>query len=149
MRLIGLYEWIAGSQHEFTRQFQNNDQLFNQAQSFWNQLNGTTWSALIVMFVIGIATAIYYYTAYNNKPGRHFTLPQWAIFIIAVFLVTFMTSLAILYFFAKPKLNGAWEIELLLSLGNSIYAVIVYTIMSIIWCNCSYLPTNAYRVFKF
>lgn len=146
MRPIVLYEWIAGSQHDFTRQFQDNEQLFNQAQRFWNHLNGISWFLIIAMLVIGFATAAYYYTAYNNRAGRHYTLPKWSMFMIITFILTFIASAGILSIFATPKLRGAWETELLMSLGNSLYAVVVYFITSVAWCNLG--PTNAYRFFK-
>lgn len=146
MRPIGLYEWIAGSQHEFTRQFQDNEQLFNQALRFWNQLNGAVWSILIAMAVIGIGIAIYYYTAYNNHPHRHYTFLKWLMWLGITILSTFFVSIVLLYFFAEPKLKGAGGTELLISLGNSIYAGLIYFITSAFWCNVG--TTNAYRLFK-
>lgn len=148
MMPIGLYKWFAGTQNEFTRQFQNNEQLFNQAQRFWNQLNGAIWAIFIAMLVIGIGFAIYYYTAYNNRPHRHYTLPKWFMTLGKTILSTFFISLILLYIFAKPKLNDALETEFLISLGNSLYAGVLYFFTSVIWCNCNFLPTNACRIFK-
>ena len=47
MKLLKLYDLIAGSKTDFTSQFKNNDALYKQANSFWNQLEGS--SAIIVL----------------------------------------------------------------------------------------------------
>ena len=85
MKLLPLYKWIAGSQNDFTRQFQNNDQLFNQARSFWNKLDGSMWIVIICMLVLGIGIAAYYYTSYNNAPGRHYKPIKWILFLNSYF----------------------------------------------------------------
>ena len=38
MKLLKLYQWIAGKMTDFICQFQNNDSLYQQAKAFWNNL---------------------------------------------------------------------------------------------------------------
>lgn len=147
MKLLPLYKWIAGSQNDFTRQFQSNDQLFNQARSFWNKLDESMWIVIICMLVLGIGVAAYYYTSYNNTPGRHYKPVKWIYFLIATFILTLFSTYGIEYLVCKPQLNGSSTLEFMVAIGNALYACIVYFITSVIWCNA--LPTNAYRLFKF
>lgn len=146
MKLLPLYKWIAGSQNDFTRQFQDNEHLFNQARSFWNNLDGSLWVVVIAILVLGIGVAAYYYTTYNNSPGRHYKPLKWFYFLIATFVITLIVSYGIQHFICEPKLNGASTLEFMVAVGSSLYACIVYFITSVIWCNM--LPTNAYRIFK-
>lgn len=147
MKLLPLYKWIAGSQNDFTRQFQNNDLLFNQARSFWNNLDGSMWIVVICMLVLGIGVAVYYYTSYNNAPGRHYKPIKWIYFLITSFVLTLFSTYGIEYLVNEPKLNGSATLEFRVAIGNALYACIVYFITSVIWCKT--LPTNAYRLFKF
>ncbi len=147
MKLLPLYKWIAGSQNDFTKQFQNNDQLFNQARSFWNKLDGAMWIVVICMLVLGIGVAVYYYTIFNNASGRRYKPIKWFYFLIASFLLTLFSTYVIEYLVCEPKLNGSAILEFMVAIGNALYACIVYFITSVIWCNA--LPTNAYRLFKF
>lgn len=137
---------IAGTQNDFTRQFNGNEQLYNQAKAFWNGLDASMWIVVIAMIVIGIGLAAYYYTAYNNKPGRHYKPTHWIVFLGVTFIATLLVSLGIQYVLCPPKLNGAQTLELNIALGNSLYACIVYFVTSVVWCNA--FPTNAYRIFK-
>lgn len=147
MKLLPLYKWIAGSENDFTRQFQSNEQLFNQARSFWNKLDESMWIVVMCVLVLGIGIASYYYTLYNNTPGRHYKPLKWFYFLILTFVITLITSYGIQYMFCTPKLNGASTLELMIAIGNSLYACILYFMTSVVWCNI--LPTNAYRLFKF
>ena len=38
MKLLELYKWIAGGMPDFTKPFQENEQLYKQAQTFWSKL---------------------------------------------------------------------------------------------------------------
>lgn len=147
MKILPLYKWIAGSQNDFTSQFSNNEQLFNQAKSFWNKLEGSMTIVVIATIVLGILWAIYYYSSYNNAPGRHYKPQHWLIFLAVTFISTLLITLGIEYFMVEPKLKGAFSLELMVSIGNAVYASIVYFLSSVIWCNA--FPTNAYRLFKF
>lgn len=146
MKLLPLYEWIAGTQNDFTRQFQHNDQLFNQARSFWNNLEGSMW-IVISMVLLGVCIAAYYYTSYNNAPGRHYKPQKWLLFLGITFFITLLASYGIEHLICEPRLKGASTLEFMVAIGNALYACLVYFITSVIWCNA--FPTNAYRWFKF
>lgn len=147
MKLLKIYKWIAGGMPDFTRQFQENEQLYKQAQAFWNKLENSSLLIVLIFLVLGIALAAWYYKPYNNKPGRHYTPKHWAIFLIVTFVVTFLVTLGFEYFAVHSKLQGAFMLEAKIALGNAIYAMGMYLITSLVWCN--WLPTNAYRMFKF
>ena len=147
MKLLKLYKWIAGGMTDFTKSFQENEQLYKQAQTFWSKLENTSMLIVLIFLVLGIFLAAWYYQPYNNKPGRHYSPKYWALFLIVTFVVTFLVTLGFEYFAVSPKLQGALLLESKIALGNAIYASVLYLITSIVWCN--WFPTNAYRIFKF
>lgn len=147
MKLLKLYSWIAGSLSDFTKPFQENDALYKQAKAFWEKLENNSILIFLICLVLGISFAAYYYKPYNNKPGRHYTLGHWALFLFITFVITFGVTIFAEYLLVEPKIRGALNLEIKIALGNAIYASIFYLITSIIWCNAG--PTNACRIFKF
>ncbi len=147
MKLLKLYQWIAGKMTDFLSQFQNNESFYQQARAFWNKLEGVSVIMLIIFVVIGIALAFSYYKPYNNRPGRHYAPKHWVVFLSLTFLVTFILTLGFEYIAVTPHLEGALWLETRIALGNGIYASALYFLISVLWCNV--LPTNAYRLFKF
>ena len=147
MKLLKLYDWIAGSMTDFTSQFKNNEALYNQARAFWNKLEGPSSIIVLIFVVLGIALAAFYYKPYNNLPGRHYTPKHWFIFLAITFVITFLLTFGFEYIAVEPRLNGAMLLEIKVALGNAIYASILYFVVSVVWCNA--FPTNAYRWFKF
>lgn len=146
MKLLKLYDLIAGSKTDFTSQFKNNDALYKQANSFWNQLEGSSAIIVLMFVVLGIAWAATYYKPYNNKPGRHYTPKHWLLFLALTFVSTLLLTFGFEYFAAHPSLNGAMLLELKIAIGNALYASLLYFVTSFVWCN--WFPTNAYRWFK-
>lgn len=146
MKLLDLYKWIAGSMSSFTKPFQENEALFNQAKSFWRHLDGSMMVVIAIFIVLGIALAITYYKPYNDKPGRHYRPTHWLIFLAITFVLTFAVTWGFEYIAVKPVLKGAAMLEMKIAMGNAIYASVLYFVTSIVWCNA--LPTNAYRLFK-
>lgn len=147
MKLLKLYEWIAGKMTDFLSQFQNNESLYQQARVFWNKLEGISTLLLFIFLVLGVLLAFFYYKPYNNRPGRHYTPAHWLFFLLVTFIAGFAVTYGVEYLMVPPRLNGAWKLEFMIALGNAIYASAVYFIVSVLWCN--FLPTNAYRLFKF
>lgn len=147
MKPLDLYEWIAGSMSNFTRLFQENEALFNQAKSFWRHLDGSMMVVIAIFIVLGIALAATYYKPYNDKPGRHYRPTHWLIFLAITFILAFAVTWGFEYIAVKPVLKGAVMLEMKIALGNAIYASVLYIVTSVVWCNA--LPTNAYRLFKF
>ena len=147
MKILKLYSWIAGSLSDFSKPFQENEALYKQARAFWMRLENNSTFIFLICLVLGISFAIYYYTSYNNQPGRHYTIWHWIGFLFASFVVTFLVTLGAEYLLVEPKISGALALETKIALGNAIYASILNFITSIIWCNIG--PTNACRIFKF
>lgn len=141
------YGWIAGSMSDFTKPFQENEQLYNQAKTFWRHLDGFMPIVIAIFIILGILLAWYYYKPFNDKPGRHYRLRYWCGFLAVTFFLTLALTLVLEYIVAKPTLNGAFRLELMIAIGNALYASVLYFLTSVVWCNA--LPTNAYRLLKF
>lgn len=131
---------------DFTKPFQENEALFNQAKAFWRHLDSYMMIVIAVFIVFGIALAAAYYKPYNDKPGRHYRPVSWSIFLALTFVSTFVVTLVFECIVVKPVLDGATILEIKIAFGNAIYASVLYFITSVVWCNA--LPTNAYRIFK-
>ncbi len=147
MKLLDLYEWIAGTQSSFTNSFQQNEALYAQAKSFWRQLESSTMITIVIFLVLGIFLAAIYYKPYNEKPGRHYRPTHWLGFLIATFVITLLVTWGFEWLAVTPTLKGAGMLEFKVALGNAIYATILFVLTSVVWCYA--LPTNAYRLFKF
>lgn len=147
MKLIKLYEWLVGKQNDFVGQFSNNEQLYNQANQFWNNLNGIMpW--VVGLILIGIVMAYGYYKPFNNGPGRRYTVGKWGLFLGITFLITLGSTLVVEYCLCDPMLKGAWNIEITIAILNSIYAGVAYLLTSFAWCNLAPTTTNAYPFLK-
>lgn len=147
MKLFVFYKWCAGTMNDFAKQFTENEVLYNQARAFWNSLDNIAGIIIALFVIIGSGMAAYYYKPYNDMPGRHYHPKHWLILLCITFVITLIVTLVIEYFFATPKLNGAWLVEVKAAFGNAVYASGMYFLISLFWCN--FLPTNAYRLFKF
>jgi len=146
MKLLKLYSLFAGSMKDFAKPFKDNENLYNQAMSFWGKLENYSIIIVVIFIVLGLSMAIWYYKPFNNSPGRHYTLKYWLIFLISTFVFTFAVTLGFEYLAVAPKIDGAFLLETKIALGNACYATILYFFTSFVWCN--WLPTNAYRLFK-
>ena len=148
MKLLNLYEWITGTMADFTKPFQNNETLYNQARAFWNKLEASSILIVALFILLGIAMASVYYKPFNDKPGRHYKPKYWVYFLLATFVLTLLVTLGCEYAIAQPKLDGSFVLELKIAFANAIYSSVVYLFVSWIWCQFN-LPTNAYRLIKF
>lgn len=147
MKWLDAYGWMTGSMSDFTKPFQENEALFNQAKAFWRNLEGWAPMLLLIGLLFGIFFAILYYGPYNNRPHRHYTPWQWALFGLINFIGCLVVTLALEWSLAKPVLDGAGLLESKIAFCNAAYAAIIYLVVSVVWCNT--LPTNAFRLFKF
>lgn len=147
MKPLDLYEWIAGSMSHFTKPFQNNEALYDQAKTFWRTLDSSMMFGIAAFVVFGIALAYIYYKPYNNKPGRRYRRTHWLGFLALTFVATFVVTWGFECLAAKPILKGAVILEMKVALANALYAAIIYFVTSWVWCN--FFPTNAYRLLKF
>ena len=125
----------------------NNDNLKQQAELVWRSLDGWTIWLLLIMAVLGIGLAAYYYKPYNDLPGRHYKVSHWVVWGIISVALTFIATLCIEYFGIKTNLKtGLNSLYMLIALNNAIYCAILYFVTSVVWCIVG--PTNAYRLFK-
>lgn len=147
MKLLKLYSWITGTMADFTKHFSENKALYDQAKGFWNKLENSSSVIVLIFLILGIAWAAYYYTSYNNSPGRHYTPKHWILLLLATVVVTFLVTLGVEYLAVKPKIDGAFLLEVKIAIANALYAAFAYLLTSIVWCNK--FPTNAYKMFKF
>lgn len=147
MKLLQYYKWIAGSMSDFVNQFQNNPNLYSQARAFWQQLEAHSVVMPIIVLVLGIGIAAFYYKPFNDLPHRHYKPIYWLMFLGLTLVVTFCITWAFEYYSVPPRLKGANWLEAKIAIGNAIYTGFVYFVTSLIWCNL--FPTNAYRIFKF
>ena len=148
MKLLKLYEWIIGTMSDFARQFQDNETLYNQARKFWSNLEASSIIIVGIFIVLGLIMAYTYYKPFNDKPGRHYKPKYWWLFLGITFILSFLITLGAAYFMVPPKIDGSFVLELKIALANAIYSIIVYVLISWIWCQFN-LPTNAYRYLKF
>lgn len=144
---LNFYKWMAGSMSDFTKPFQENEQLYNQAKGFWRHLDGSMPFVFAIFVMLGIALAAFYYKPYNEQPGRHYKPSRWGVFLVFTFVLTIVVTFVLEYIFVKPVLRGAAMLEMKIALCNAIYASITYLGISWVWCK--WLPTNAYRLLKF
>lgn len=147
MKLLKIYSWLAGTKNDFIDSFRNDDVLYDQAIAFWNELDNGSIVFFITMLVIGIMLAYYYYGPFNNQPGRKYTPRWWCIILGVAAVVTFLVTLFLEYFTAKPTMPGSWSVEIKIALCNAIYASVIYFLASVIVCK-SNIKTNAYKLFK-
>lgn len=147
MKLLKIYSWFAGTKNDFINSFRDNDVLYKQATTFWNELDNDSIIFIIAMLVIGIVLTYYYYGPFNNQPGRKYTPQWWCIMLGITAGMTFFVTLLLEYFTAKPIIQGAWSVEIKIALCNAIYASVVYFLASVIVCK-SNIKTNAYKLFK-
>lgn len=146
MKLLKLYSWITGSMADFAKPFSDNKALYNQARAFWSKLDNVSAFIVIIFIVLGFALAAYYYTQYNNRPGRRYTPKHWALMLLITVIVTFFVTLGFEYRAVEPKLDGAFWLEFKIAAANALYATGIYFVTSFAWCN--WFPTNAYRFLK-
>lgn len=146
MKLFDIYTLWIGKESDFCNKFQSQDDLYKQAKDFWETLGNLSFVFLIILLVLGIGSAFFYYTPFNKMAGRHYHPKWWLIFMVICFVSTLLFTLGAAYLFAEPKLDGAFMLEFNLSLVNSIYATVLYLFIS--WLYCNYFPTNAYRLLQ-
>lgn len=146
MKLLYLYKWIAGSMTDFTNQFKDNEILYQQARAWWGHLESISIFILLIS-VLGIFFAYFYYRPYNEMPKRHYKPKYWLIFMAITLFFTGLITFLFEYIAVEPRLQGSLGVELKIAIGNAMYATLLYFVTSVIWCN--WLPTNAYRLLKF
>ena len=132
---------------DFSKPFRDNEVLYKQARDFWSQLDSVAWGTFGVAMLAGFSFAVYYYTVFNNKTGRHYKPKYWWIFMLLTFLITLLVCLILELIIVSPRLDGAFYVELKVAAISALYSLVPFIFVSFSWCNFS-LPTNAYRYLK-
>ena len=143
MGLIKFYHPFVGKQSEFEDKF--SEDTMEYATAYWNQLDEKCIILVILLAVISLGSCIAYFTVYNNMPGRHYKKTHWLMFYLLQSVVGCgALSYLVAYLIAKPTLDGAGMLIFNIALGNMIYSIFSFGILSVIWWIA--LPTNAYRL---
>ena len=141
MKLIGLYKPFVGTEAKFLDNYPPETQ--DIAQKFWNNLNDSCLFLILFFILVSIILCVYYFTFYNEKPGRHYKPSHWGGFYIATLVFSFIGTAVLGYLLNNTSLNDSsyliWEI----ALGNLLYSFLLYGVLSFVWF--WKLPTNAYR----
>lgn len=146
MGIIKIFFFLP-SKGKFLQAFGDNDQMKAKADMVWRQLE--TWSPvlLILAAVIGIGLAVYYYTLYNEMPGRHYRISHWLRWAGCAFISSLVVTAGIEYFGINTNIgNHVTSLYTLCALNNALYCLILYFLTSLVWCN--FCRTNAYRFLK-
>lgn len=142
MKLIDLYKPFIGTESKFLDKYSQETQ--DIAQNFWNGLSSSCIFFVVSLLFLSVFVCVYYFTAYNNIPGRHYKRSHWVGAYVVSVLLTFFVTVALGYMLNNTALNGSGYLIWYIAFGNLIYSVIIFGILSCIWF--LWLPTNAYRL---
>ena len=148
MKIVDIYGWGLPKQADFLNHFKNKDTLYNQARALWSKLDASTVWFIVVFVVLALVFAFVYYGPYNNKPGRHYKVKHWLIWMIITAIFTFVVTFVIGLIMVKSPLAARYGLILRISGINVLYSIGVYFFAALIVCNASFLKTNAYRFLK-
>lgn len=141
--------FLLPTKAKFLHGFAQNEQLKSKAESVWQQLDGWSPWLLILTVVLGIGIAAYYYSAFNQMPGRHYKIKYWGFSFAIAIAISLIATAAIEYIFIQT--NMKWrelhQLYWLFALNNAFYCAILYFLTSVVWCN--YFSTNAYKFLRF
>lgn len=143
MRFIKAYKPFVDTKSQFMDKFDSEDTK-KLAENCYNSLDSGSLYIFIFMLVVTIGLCIFYFTAYNNWPGRHYKRWHWIVFYIATVIASFFGSALIGWIIAKPAVAGYMSLVWDISFGNLLYSLFGFGILSVIWW--LFLPTNAYRL---
>lgn len=147
MGLFKIYELASGTKADFVKTFGDNDNLRQQADIFWRNLENTAPYLIAIGLVLSFFFARSYYTWYNNQPGRHYKPSHWFVGQLICFGTVCLGSFLMENLLLNLSLKGTMGIVINVSFFNALIAFILYLIISVIWCNIR--KTNAYKYFKF
>ncbi|EJX10189.1 membrane protein [gut metagenome] len=146
MGIIKIF-FLLPSKGKFLQNFASNDQLKAQAEQVWRQLDGLSLLLLIITAIFGIGLAIYYYTGYNEMPGRHYKIKHWGIWAFIAFIFSLIVTTVIEYVCIKTNIKtGLASTYWLCAINNALYCFILYLSTSVVWCN--FFRTNAFKFLK-
>lgn len=144
------YDWLLPNEQAFVNSFRDNDAKQRAARAFVESLPNCEWLLFLTCCIVTSIVCVLYYTWYNNivKPfGYHYRMRHWFAWLFIALVIAFLMAM----FFCIPVLKnvgleGTDDFILRFYIGNLLYGLGIYILLSTIWCN--FLPTNAYRWFK-
>lgn len=142
MKLLDLYKPFVESESKFLDQYPQETQ--DIAQNFWNSLNSNC--IFFVAFLLGtsILLCAFYFTVWNELPGRHYRRSHWICSYIITVLISFFGTVALGYLLCNTSLNGTAALIWDIALANLVYSFFIFGFLSVVWW--LWLPTNAYRL---
>lgn len=139
--------FLLPSKGQFLQNFAHNEQLKAQAELVWRQLDGLLPVLFIITLVSGIGFASYYYTGFNERPGRHYKIKFWAMWAAIAFCFSLLATIPIEYIGIKTNVRtGLASLYWLCAINNALYCLIIYILTS--WAWCQFGSTNAYKFLK-
>lgn len=115
----------------------------------WDKLNLAAIIVFLAMISISAGMAVYYYTRYNENPGRHYTPQKWGLLYgIEVLLVIAVSIVVVCVFHPTGDFKKVLNYEIQMIIVNTLYSLVPYLFISWVWCQLGW-PTNAYRYIKF
>ena len=141
MKLISIYKPFVGKEPNFVDSFPQDTQ--DLAEHFWASLNSSCLFFVLFLVVISVCLCIYYFTAYNEQPGRHYRRTHWVGFYIGTVVFMFLGTAVLGYILTNPTVKGFESLIWDIALGNAVYSIAIFGVLSFIWWLFA-LPTNAY-----
>jgi uncharacterized membrane protein len=127
------FYFLLPSKGRFLSNF-DNEELKAQADLLWRQLDGTLFWLFFGALVLGILIAYVYYGPFNERPGRHYQIKWWVLFVVITLGVTLLSSVALEYTMTSTHLkSNVASLFWLCALNNAIYGIVIYLIVSVIY----------------
>ena len=142
MKLIKTYKFFVGSETKFVDSVPEGSK--DIAENYWASLDNACLFFLIFLAVVSIGVCAWYFTGYNELPGRHYRRSHWIGHYIGAAIISLLGTAALGYILTNPTVKGSGWLIWDIAFGNFIYAIIIFGVLSVIWW--LFLPTNAYRL---
>lgn len=142
MKLISFYKFFVGTESKFVDSVNVGSQ--DLAENYWSSLNSSCLFFILFLVIMSICLCAYYFTAYNEQPGRHYRRTHWIGFYIGTVLFIFLGTVGLGYLLTNPTVKGSASLIWDIAVGNAVYSIIIFGVLSVAWW--LWFPTNAYRL---
>ena len=130
MKLFDIYRWALPSRSSLQQGM--GDQMTQQLNTFYKSVQNDSLFFLFTAVAFALIFFIIYYWPYNNRPGRHYRWQKWLIFLGISFACTFAVTLIIGASIHAPRPIIWVKVMFMLSLINSLYSALLYSVFSFI-----------------
>ncbi len=142
MKLIGFYKLFVGTETKFVDSVPEGSQ--DLAENFWASLNSSCLFFILFLVIMSVCLCVYYFTVYNEQPGRHYRRTHWIGSYIGTVVFMFFGTAGLGFLLTKTTVNGSKSLIWDIAAGNAVYSILIFGVLSVIWW--LWLPTNAYRL---